>query len=177
LTPRGPAIRDDRFGRSAIRALDGGVPSPEDRRWSMSSYLVVANQTLTGPALIAELRARLAGGPAHFHVVVPATPVVHRLTWDEQETRAAAEDRLAGVVATIRELGGTAEGEIGVSDPIDAVRDALRNRTADGVILSTLPAGHSRWLGQDVPSRLRAAVDVPVAVVTAAAETADVQTG
>jgi hypothetical protein len=139
----------------------------------MPSYLIVANQTLSNPALIDEIRQHLSTGPAEFHVVVPATPVVHRLTWDEQETREAAQQRLDGIVERIRELGGSAAGEIGVSDPVDAVRDAIRGRDIDGVILSTLPVGISRWLGQDVPSRIRGAVDVPVVVVTAPRETVD----
>jgi hypothetical protein len=36
----------------------------------------------------------------------------------------------------------------------------------DEVIVSTLPKGLSRWLGEDVPSRLRDSVRVPVTVVT-----------
>ena len=34
------------------------------------------------------------------------------------------------------------------------------------MIVSTLPKGLSRWLGEDVPSRLRDSVQVPVTVVT-----------
>jgi len=40
----------------------------------------------------------------------------------------------------------------------------------DEIILSTLPPGISRWLGQDVPTRLRGSVLVPVTVVTATRE-------
>ena len=47
-----------------------------------------------------------------------------------------------------------------------AVRDALRGREVDEVIVSTLPRGISRWLGEDVPSRLTDAVSVPVTVVS-----------
>ena len=57
-------------------------------------------------------------------------------------------------------------------DPVDAAHDALRHVTVDEVILSTLPAGISRWLGQDVPSRLRGSVRVPVTVVTQPKEAA-----
>jgi len=138
----------------------------------MRTYLVVANRTLASPALLAAIRERLARGEATFHVVVPATPVVHRMTWDEDETREAAERRLAGIVGTIRELGGHADGEIGAANPVDAVRDAVRGRQVDEILVSTLPEGVSRWLGQDVPSKLRHAVPVPVSVVTATPEMA-----
>jgi GABA permease len=47
-----------------------------------------------------------------------------------------------------------------------AVRDALRGREVDEIIISTLPKRMSRWLGEDVPSRLRDAVPVMVTVVT-----------
>jgi hypothetical protein len=42
----------------------------------------------------------------------------------------------------------------------------MRGREIDEVIVSTLPRGLSRWLGEDVPSRLRDSVRVPVTVVT-----------
>ncbi len=139
----------------------------------MQTSLIVANRTLASPALLEAIRERLARGEATFHVVVPATPVVHRMTWDEDETREAAETRLAAIVETIRELGGQAAGEIGAANPVDAVRDAVRGREVDEVLLSTLPAGVSRWLGQDVPAKLRHAVPVPVSVVTASPEMAE----
>jgi hypothetical protein len=138
----------------------------------MGSYLIVANRTLGSPGLDEAIRQRLSAGQASFHVVVPATPVGRGLTWDEGESREAAENRLAALIDRIRELGGLGEGEIGVSDPVDAVRDAMRDREIEEVILSTLPPGISRWLGQDIPSRLRGAVNVPVVVVTASPETA-----
>ena len=138
----------------------------------MRTYLIVANQTLASPALSAEVAARLRAGLARFHVVVPSTPIVHRLTWDEEESRRAAEKRLATLLAALRSAGAEASGEIGATDPVAAVRDALRSTAADEIILSTLPAGISRWLGQDVPSRLRDAVPVPVVVVTSVREEA-----
>lgn len=138
----------------------------------MRTYLIVANQTLGSAELAAAIRQRVRRGPAAFHVVVPATPVVHRLTWDEDETQAAARERLDRLLSTLHGLGAGATGEVGVQDPIAAVLDALRDRDVAEVILSTLPVGLSRWLGQDVPSRLRDAVRIPVVVVTEAAEPA-----
>jgi nucleotide-binding universal stress UspA family protein len=98
---------------------------------------------------------------------VPLSPVGGRLTWDEQESRAVAQARLDEVLNRLREMGAEADGEIGDRDPVMAVRDALRNRDVDEIVVSTLPKGLSRWLGEDVPSRLRDSVQVPVTVVTA----------
>ena len=132
----------------------------------MRSYLIVANQTLTSQSLTEAIKARLADGPVRTHVVVPLSPVDRRLTWDETESRTVAQARLDEVIARLREMGAEADGEVGDRDPVMAVRDALRGREIDEVIVSTLPKGMSRWLGEDVPSRLRDSVPVPVTIVT-----------
>ena len=132
----------------------------------MRSYLIVANQTLTSQSLTDAIKARLADGPVRTHVVVPLSPVDRKLTWDETESRRVAQERLDEVVGRLREMGAEADGEVGDRDPVMAVRDALRGREVDEVIVSTLPKGMSRWLGEDVPSRLREAVRVTVTVVT-----------
>jgi hypothetical protein len=134
----------------------------------MRSYLIVGNQTLVGPALAAAIDERVAlDEPKRFHVVVPATPNSGGFTWDEDEAHAAAQERLDAMLAHLRSLGVEASGEVGARDPVEAARDAIRGHPVDEVILSTLPAGISRWLGQDAPTRLKAAVAVPVVVVTA----------
>ena len=142
----------------------------------MRSYLVVANQTLASPTLAAAVAERLAEGQASFYVVVPATPIPHGLTWDEGGARAAAQQRLDQVLERLRDLGATASGEIGNSDPVAAARDALREHPADEILLSTLPVGISRWLGLDVPGSLKRAVTVPVTVLTAPREPAATRT-
>lgn len=132
----------------------------------MRSYLIVANQTLTSESLREAITARLADEPVRTYVVVPMSPGTGRLSWDEQESRTVAKERLDDMLERLREMGAEADGEVGDRDPVMAVRDALRRRDVDEVIVSTLPRGLSRWLGEDVPSRLRDSVRVPVTVVT-----------
>jgi hypothetical protein len=132
----------------------------------MRSYLVVGNQTLDSPELEAAVADRMTAGPATFHIVVPATPIQRGLTWDEDEARAAAEERLSSALERFRAAGADVSGEVGHRDPVEATEDALRGREVDEVLLSTLPPGISRWLGQDVPTRLKGSVLVPVTVVT-----------
>ena len=143
----------------------------------MRSFLIVANQTLASPTLARAVEDRVAEGPARFHVVVPATPLQHGLTWDEKEAESAARERLHTMLGWLRGLGAEASGEVGNKDPVAAAQDALRGNPVDEVILSTLPPGISRWLGQDVPSRIKGAVDVPVTVVTAPREPAGTTPG
>jgi nucleotide-binding universal stress UspA family protein len=132
----------------------------------MKTCLVVANQTLPGEQLAAEVRQRIAASDRSFYVVVPLTPISHGATWEESESSTAAQARLEAFLDSIRAQGAEADGEIGDRDPIQAVRDVMRGRDVHEIILSTLPPGVSRWLQMDVPSRLERAVDVPVTVVT-----------
>jgi len=133
----------------------------------MRSYLVVGNQTLDSPALAAAIAERAGQGATTIHVVVPATPIKRGLTWDEDEAREVARERLEAMLARLRAVAVEVTGEIGAPDPIEAVEDAIRGREVDEILLSTLPPGISRWLGQDVPTRLKGSVLVPVVVVTA----------
>jgi hypothetical protein len=93
-----------------------------------------------------------------------------RFNSNEAGTQTAARGRLDDVLGRLRALGVDADGEIGDSDPVQAVRDAIRGREVDEVIVSTLPRGISRWLGEDVPSRMSVAVSVPITVVTQPSE-------
>lgn len=137
----------------------------------MRRYLVVANQTLGGEPLLAELRRCCQGGAASFHVVVPATHPKDQWTWTEGEANAVARDRLERALERFRELG-TEEvtGEVGSARPVEAIGDALRDGDFDGIVLSTLPAGVSKWLNQDLPSRVERSFDLPVTHVIVEAE-------
>jgi len=74
--------------------------------------------------------------------------------------KAKLEEGLAAFLA----LGFEVSGEVGDANPVYAVTTALRRASVlcDGVIVSTLPSGVSRWLHVDVVSRLRREIDLPV---------------
>jgi hypothetical protein len=125
-------------------------------------YLVVANQTLGGPHLLDQVRQRVAAGPSAFHVVVPATAPAEQAVWTEGEALALAEQRLDAAVRRFRKLGADVHGEVGDPSPMEAIGDAMAAQEFDEIILSTLPPGISRWLRQDLPSRVEKAFDLPV---------------
>lgn len=131
----------------------------------MRRYLVVANQTLGGPALAAEIQRIRAEGECAFHLVVPATRPVDHMVWTEGEAHEIARDRLTRALAWFRAAGLDASGEIGDARPMLAIGDALIGGRFDGIVLSTLPAGMSRWLRQDLPARVRRRFGVPVSHV------------
>jgi GABA permease len=133
----------------------------------MKNYLVVANQTLGGDHLIAELQRRVAEGPCRFHILVPASTKGEGWTNTEQEAYAIASERLREAIKRFSELDAEVDGQVGDERPLDAMRDALRRSPCDEIILSTLPAGASRWLGMDLVSRANRTFSIPVTHVEA----------
>ena len=136
----------------------------------MRRYLVVANQTLGGAPLLGKVRETLAAGPCVFHILVPATPPGHFATWTEGEALSVAQERLDAALSRFKELGAEADGEVGDPNPLQAISDALRERTFDEIILSTLPSGASRWLKQDLPHRVERSFAIPVTHVVGEVE-------
>jgi|SRR5947209_7740877 len=132
-----------------------------------AKVLVVANRTAGSEELLEALRERAQAGPAHFHLVVPATP--HGVSWaaDMHAGTAAAEHDLEGALARLREQEIDCDGEVGDPDPIAAVHDSAHFGAYDEVIVSTLPKHLSRWLRLDLPRRVAHATGLPTKHVVA----------
>ena len=128
----------------------------------MRRYLVVANQTLGGAHLREVVTERMALGPCTFHIVVPATAPEDHVTYTEGGAHEIAEERLARGMDWFRELGAEVSGAVGDQRPMLAIGDAMIEQEFDEIIVSTLPAGMSRWLKQDLPSRIRRKTELPV---------------
>jgi flavin-binding protein dodecin len=153
-------------------------------------YLIVGNESLRSASLARVVADHMAAGPAEFHVLVPCTPVrglheasfivgdpltgyidpagmVHE-TEDDRSDGAydRARDRLDDYTAHLEGLGAEVTGEIGVADPIRAVQHVLHRASFDGIVLATQPAGMSRWLKMDLPSRLGRVTELPIDVVS-----------
>jgi len=135
----------------------------------MARYLVVANQTLGGDQLEAKVRECVAAGACEFHLVVPATPPSDHATWVEGEAKVLARERLDAALKRFRAIGAIADGEVGDARPLLAIGDALRHGEFDGIIVSTLQPGMSRWLRMDLPHRIERQFELPVTHVTDAA--------
>jgi hypothetical protein len=139
--------------------------------------LVVANETVAGRRLRDAIQSAAAGHRANVLVVSPAlnSPLKHWVS-DEDEARAAAEQRLRRSVAELELLGIDAHGEIGDADPVQAIEDALRTFGADEIIISTHPEGRSNWLERGVVTSARERFAVPLThvVVDLEAESAGV---
>jgi hypothetical protein len=78
-----------------------------------------------------------------------------------------AQERLEYGLERLRQRGATVRGgEVGSSNALNAIRDALRGQEFDEIIVSTLPSGVSRWLHQDLPHRVERKFRLPVTVIT-----------
>jgi GABA permease len=125
--------------------------------------LVVANETVAGAELLSELKQHARGRKTKVLVVVPAfnTKLEHRVS-DDDGARATAAERLAVSLEAMRVSGITARGEVGDSDPLQAIDDSLRTFAPDEIVISTHPAGRSNWLERGVVESARERFDVPV---------------
>jgi hypothetical protein len=132
--------------------------APGERR-----ILVVANETVGGRTLREEIERRSEGYRTEVLVVSPAlnSPLRHWVS-DEDQARAAAQERLSRSLARLGEEGVDARGEVGDGEPLQAIEDALRSFGADEIIISTHPEGRSQWLERGVVTGARTRFDVPI---------------
>lgn len=137
----------------------------------MTSILVVANRTAIGTHLTQRVyELKQADPELSVSVVVPATPRSHRGVKVDAAGRPIedpyglerAHEQLSKAVETLGRLGVVASGWVGPADPMGCVRHALAERTFDRIIVSTLPAGTSRWIAMDLPHRIERRYKIPV---------------
>jgi GABA permease len=125
--------------------------------------LVVANRTLRGAELRAELLRRAAEG-AELRIVAPILcSRAHYIASDIDSELREARARLNEAMRWAADEGVPASGVVG--DPnvaLGAIEDELRLSGADEVIVSTHPPGESNWLETGIVERLREELDIPV---------------
>jgi hypothetical protein len=129
----------------------------------VSHVLVVANETVTGTALVESLRRKAEGGMVT--VVAPVNVPSSGYVVYEDTRRAAAGRRLDRTLAALRESGIAADGFVIEDDPVCAARDAIAmvEPPVTELVVSTHPEERSGWMRKDVVERIRkVAGDLPV---------------
>ena len=100
--------------------------------------LVVANETVAGRQLLQEIERRAADGEHEVLVVSPAlAPRLRFLVSDVDGGIRQAEERMRESVDALTRAGVNARGEVGDSDPLLAIEDALSQFPADEIVIST----------------------------------------
>ncbi len=134
-----------------------------ERRLQGRRILVVANETVDGTVLHEAIRFRARNVGGEVLVVAPAldTRLRHWMP-DSDGARRDAEQRLARSLDRLRAAGIHARGQIGDSDPLQAIADALLVFAADEIVIATHPEARSEWLARDLVARARVRFDQPV---------------
>ena len=148
-----------------LRRLAGDRPfthvvSDVAARTGEANVLVVANETVRGEPLLQRIRRRAAEGPAAFLILCPQSD-------PNQAEHPEAERRLRAALATLRDEGLEAHGQVAHPDPYTAAMQVIEDERVDEVIVSTFPGERSGWLRRDVVGRLRKDAGVPIEHVVA----------
>jgi hypothetical protein len=129
-----------------------------------ANVLVVANETVVGEPLLAEIRERAKRGPVSFLIVSPQS--------DDQREHPEAERRLRRALTILRGEGIDAHGQIAHPDPYTAAAQAVQDERVDEIIISTFPGEKtSSWLRGDLVNRVRKQTGLPVEHVEVERET------
>ena len=109
-----------------------------------------------------------AGDEAEIRVVAPASDVspLQWLASDEDKAREKAAKVASGAAESVEPEAARTETEVGDTDPVQAIEDALRTFPADEVLVVTRPGDDASWLEEDSAQEARERFGVPVTRLT-----------
>jgi len=109
-----------------------------------------------------------AGDEAEIRIVAPASDVspLQWLASDEDEAREKAAGVASEAAESLEPEAARTEAEVGDTDPVQAIEDALRTFHADEVLVVTRPEDDATWLEQDSAQEARERFGVPVTRLT-----------
>ena len=129
-----------------------------------STHVLVVTTASVDPETLREEALRHVGDEnAEVKIVAPASDV-SRLQWltnDEDEAREEAAQQ-ADEAAEAVKPAATVEAEVGDSDPVQAVEDALRTFPADQIVIVTRSGNEQGWLEKDSASAAYKRFGLPV---------------
>jgi hypothetical protein len=130
---------------------------------SAKRLLVVATAPVDEAVLRDSVREHV-GPDAEVRVVAPASDLspLEWLATDEDEARGEAADIADSAERAVEPEAGRVETEVGDSDPVQAIEDALRQFPADEVIVVTRPGDDAGWLEKDSAEEASERFGVPV---------------
>jgi hypothetical protein len=126
--------------------------------------LVVATASADPELLRKQVQEHTGSSDAEVRIVAPASDI-SPLDWlanDEGEAR----DEAAGIAKSAEQAvapeARAVETEVGDTDPVQAIEDALRQFPADEVIVVTQPGDEASWLEKDSAEAASERFGVPV---------------
>ncbi len=129
--------------------------------------LVVTTVPLDETAVAERVRRYAADEPVELKVVAPAAEL-SPLEWLASDEDEAREDAAHVAERSAAAVGDEApvETEVGDTDPVLAVEDALRTFPADEIVVVTPPGDDANWLEKDAGQEARTRFGVPVTHLT-----------
>ena len=126
--------------------------------------LVVTTAPVEGDALRERVREHAAGEDAELRVVATASDLspLDWLATDEDKARREAAGRAAGMEEAVAPEAEAVEAEVGDSDPVQAIEDALRTFPADELMLVTRRDDDAGWLEEGAAAEALARFSLPV---------------
>jgi hypothetical protein len=143
----------DRVRRAARRPVEHVVVDLDAERDDVKRTLVVANETIHSPQLLAALKRKANEEPRRFIVIAPQS---------DSNGDGDPHERLARTLDDLEQAGLQAIGQVEHHDPYTAIQNALQFYAPDDIVISTFPETRSGWLRSDLIGRVEAATGKPV---------------
>jgi hypothetical protein len=129
--------------------------------------LVVATAPVEPGPLREAVRGH-SGDEAEIRIVAPASDIspLQWLASDEDSAREEAAGIAREAAETVEPEAARTEAEVGDTDPVQAIEDALRTFPADEVLVVTHGEEEAGWLEQESAEEARERFGVPVTRLT-----------
>jgi hypothetical protein len=126
--------------------------------------LVVATAPVEHEELRRRVRDHAGDDEADVHVVAPAVDLspLEWLASDEDEAREEAAGVAREAKQAVEPEAEDVDAEVGDTDPLQAIEDALREFPADEVIVVTRPGDEASWLEADAGEEAKRRFRIPV---------------
>jgi hypothetical protein len=130
--------------------------------------LLVVTTAPVDPGTLREAVRRRSGDDAEIRVVAPASDLspLQWLASDEDSAREEAAGIAGEAASAVQPEAARTEAEVGDTDPVQAIEDALRTFPADEVLVVAHGDDEAGWLEQDSAEEARERFGVPVTRLT-----------
>jgi GABA permease len=141
--------------------LEAGPPATG----KATRVLVLANKNVSTSELFDVVRGVDAGQPAEYFVCVPANPVENGQVDSTGQvdgrdaTVQTAHERLDAILSAMRDIGLSADGELGDYRPLRALDAAVRRFQPDQLVIAE---AHPSWLRLGLVDKIRSAYPIMV---------------
>jgi hypothetical protein len=130
----------------------------------MASALVIVDEKVNGRELRDALIEQLDGETSEVFVIAPALAdsTFKHVMGDIDEAVGPARERLEAALAALREAGLEARGEVGDSDPIQAIHDGVVKLGPQRVLVVAHPGGEAAFAEKGLFEQAERVFDLPV---------------